>query len=464
MNSIRLLVLLAATLFAGPFHVGASWEWRVFDVKGNEVAHPIARVVDSFVSSAPRAVVWDIEVVDSIASPEPVLPAVYEFFDSVSGELIERGWAVVPPSFFPLPVGPYSLDRLKQEYGGVFFSLPRNNIDIGYSLDFVEGQVPTLSCEYSIRHFEVGFGHSSPLMNWSESTGWGHFRWLNIYYPKGGDGALDWILVKKDGKEVPKPSESFQLPRHGDIWVWERKETRHSLMRENMTTTTEENFELSELLRMVIDSASEGKDGIVQIQARKVTGDPGSEPDVILSRWRQDSTPSSRAMDCDDLMDGFRPDWMDQPLGDSKFRYYGESWGNAMFDSHRKSQYIQIRANGGVDSLNCAKFGTRFGAYGPSETSTTVTYRLLSINDSVIRAPAWTGVRSRIGLAKVPFDLREFAKAHPDALVKIVGADGRQRTRMARELFGLGSGSSLRVGWFEVRLPDGSVQRGSFTR
>lgn len=461
MNPIRLLVLLAATLFAGPFHLGASWEWRIFDPNGKEVGYRIARVVDSVDRPEEHRVQWTIEVVDTVAALGPLTQILGESFDSVSGKLTSRLWQRLPSKGLLVPAGPFSskaieehLEMMRPPSGGTGFSLREDTIP-GY-------------LNYSVGHFEGGSSYSLPPLDWNESAGWSHFRWLNAAdYQFSNSEVLDWILVKKDGQNVTVPLQSFHLPRQGEVWIWERKEVRYSAVWNNMTSPTspfEEKFESLQTVRIVIDSTGDDSHGAVRIHAQKTIVDSSLPPEMILVRWRSDLMPTFSHLDCDDLMDGFRSDWLDQPLGDSKFRYYGDFGSNTMLDSHGKSRFIHLRPNGGVDSLNCAEWGTRSGGWRPSETSTTVTYRLLSVNDSVIRAPAWTGVHSRMGAAKVPFDLREFAKEHPDALVKIVGADGRQHARMARDLFGSASGSLLRVGWFEVRLPDGSVQRGSFTR
>ena len=456
MNPIRLLVLLAATLFAGPFHVGASWEWRIFDPSGKEVGYRVARVVDSVDRPEEHRVRWTIQVEDSASSLRPISQDLYEEFDSISGALRSRGWYGVPHVRFPLPIGPMSLDGIK----ATFKNIPSPGFGLPCKVygDSVPGYLM-----YRCGKGAGGLGASLPIPDWDDSIGWSHLRVPDM---EGFSQFREWMLVKRNGVAIQAHEMEFLLPQKGDVWIWERNEVRSSVVWKSFDIADAQidSIESLQFVHIMIDKVDKDSHGTVRVYARKVVVDSAIEPESLFVQWRPDSRPNSNDLDCDDVLDGFRWDWIDHKSENSRIRYDQYHSSNTMLDSWGKTRFVRLRSIGGVDSLQCNEFGTRSGAWRPSETYTTVTYRLLSVNDSVVRAPAWTGVRSRMGAAKVPFDLREFAKAHPDALVKIVGADGRQRTRMARELFGLGSGSSLRVGWFEVRLPDGSVQRGSFTR
>lgn len=451
-----MLVLLAATLFAGPFHLGASWEWRIFDPNGKEVGYRIARVVDSTIRPEEHLVRWTIQVEDSASSLMPISQELYEEFDSISGALRSRGWRSVPHVRFPLPIGPMSLDGIK----ATFKNIPSPGIGLPCKVD---GDLVPGYLRYSCTKGEGGSDASLPIPDWDGSIGWSHVRIPDM---EGFSQFREWMLVKRNGVAIQVTEMAFPLPQKGDVWVWERNEVRSSVVWKSFDIADAQidSLESLQFVRIMIDKVDKDSHGTVRVNARKAIVDSAIEPESLFAQWSPDSRPNLDDLDCDDVLDGFRWDWMDQASGNLRFRYYRYSSGNNMGDSRGRSRFVHLRPKGGVDSLHCNEFGTRSGAWRPSTTSIAVTYRLLSINDSVIRAPAWTGVRSRMGAAKVPFDLREFAKAHPDALVKIVGADGRQRTRMARDLFGLGSGTSLRVGWFEARLPDGSVQRGSFTR
>lgn len=506
MNPIRLLVLLAATLFAGPFHLGASWEWSVV-FKGDSLKtireKRSARIVDSIRDPSGPSTIWTFCVSDSTTKIDcdTAILAV----DTVEPSRHHSGRArwIRGSMLLPLEPRPFSdletlvtyprtdfcqvctdagmtdRDSIPWGFGGSTGWLPSIHDPYDPLLKlWIDGRDGLLKLwkspewPFPLCYQCVFRGMENPQpftlgsVDWDERLGWKRAIAFDKSWPIQTSSSAIWKLLSKDGLPILASeigsAGRWLVPGVGEVRGWEFADTIETVNRMFSTKTSQQ-------IRWTFLGRASDSDGVARNRiGENIETGSGTRQDSCEFRWilEGDSSWSS----CTDRNPaGFFVPW-----------YYRETdgfWWYGFADEYmtrldginlervdRSTRYLRIHPLGGIDSSSTQSSSNLSGTWYGMNKQQLATQILLQANDSVVRAPAWTGVSSRIGSAKVPFDLREFAKAHPDATVKIVGADGRQRTRMARDLFGSGSGSSPRVGWFEVRLPDGSIQRGSFAR
>lgn len=433
MRYLFLSLLAATSAFANPFHMGASWEWRWTVFRGSgwlETSPVLAQVIDSSLVPESSGVVWSLRFARVFTSDSTVDTArLMTDFDGRNGRWLKQS------SMFPFEL---------RDIGDPCFS----------------------TC--ATPHVSTNSTYDSPFdllhQLWNDSLG----------LLSGTVGYWRFDLIAKDGRTMPEWGVDFGrrmlLPKVGDVFVWEEKietETWSLMMIDGVSHGTDSTvvspLEENRWRFLARESDSSGWIRARVEQTRRTPTELDVKTKVLDIRWQilignlvviGDSLAGDYAA-------GFYKDWLDSDTSSTWNRISSYDGGGPLW-YHSRHDSLRIRSSGGLDFAKIYRAEYWAHDITSSGWSTSRTIRLLQVNDSVIRQPSPTGVRTKHQTEIDGGDLRALVQRYPSAMVTVRDVRGQCRTIRLDQLQSARRAGSLGVGWYELRLPDGSRRRGSF--
>ncbi|MEN9308313.1 MAG: hypothetical protein RL173_2245 [Fibrobacterota bacterium] len=468
MRHTLFLVIAAASIFASPFHMGASWEWarqETYCDAGFEPGSPVchrydwgvlsASVIDSTISSTENGMLWKIRFVDT-AMKENGLDtsdtAILEEFSATGKARWIRGSALLP--FEPRPY-----DSVEERNSPLD---PLHTWGDGWTAGIRDSTGSLVENEYNYLVSRSFGGRIGVLQNlrWDP-----HFGWVS-----GCFAPIRFMLISKDGQQILSTKEllgrtSF-VPKEGKVYVWEQvKNSIHYSAIPYPYDTIPDRSTAMELVRWTFQESLTDSGDWMRAKVKEVRTRDGKDSisDLALRwNWRTaEVLPKPVDEMCKDLSAGFWTDGFGQDLGG--FQIQNDTSSFRMMADHFRGYHSKTRLSGGLDSSLCTTGRNRYHALGSSFVSTTI--RLLQVDDSVIRQPSSVGVKPAVSRhASVLGNLRELALRFPTSVVKVREANGSTQTLRLDQFVHQRSTHELGLRWLEVHLPNGFIQRGAFVK
>ena len=482
MKIIPLLLLAVLGVGANPFHLGASWEWKIFDQQRNQIGTRIAQVVDAEEDPESGAPVWVLRIADSANQAiwdtgsivddtlqgarywgrgSSRLPLEPRGFDSLLDGGEDTNWGKSYSPHYKWGVGSFANRRV------------RYDDEIGILNDPVPGFI---GLRFSI--FEASEGFAMPNLVWDSALGWTRAKWWSLASSTGVPSVPleDWILVAKDGKQITEkeigPLKTMAVPAQGSVWSWEEivQDSLYNIYPgtgANLYKYTSEHWtkESRATIRWEFKERPADSSGWVRalVEERVAPAVGNAVVKTISLRWNPLTGarfPVDTGKNCRDLAGGFWFDWSDSRTAPLRYRLnykYGGAFG-LMVSS---LDLAVLRSSGGLDSGACDNRRINHFAE-PKDSYKLAYYRLFQVDDTVIRDALATGVRFPSGRREVGLgDLLSLARRYPSAMVSIRDVRGTTRVQRLDQFQVSRPGRAAGVRWLEVTLPDGSVRRGA---
>jgi len=461
MRHPHLLVIAATSVFASPFHMGASWEWVRQETRcsASLASGPLvcdrydmgalsASVIDSMISSTGSGTLWKIRLVDTLMRTwgDTADTAILEQFSATGKARWIRGSA-----FLPLEPRPY--DSLEERTAPLDPSHPWGD---GWTAGILDstGSLVQNESEYIWLNYEKS-------LDWMHSLRWdSHFGWVS-----GSFGHMRFTLAFKDGRAAPDTKDLFgrsaQIPLPSNVFLWEEVKSSNSVL--YPAGPDPKNSRSVEFVRWTFQESLTDSGDWMRANVKEVRTRDGkdSTSDLALRwNWRTaEVLPKPIDEMCKDLSAGFWTDGFGQDLGG--FQVLDDTSHVKVISEFYRGYHSRTRLSGGLDSSVCRTLRVgHHGDYGGSLYSTTI--RLLQVDDSVIRQPSSTDIKIRAARSVTGIgDLRALALRYPSASVIVHDAKGAAQTMRLDQLVERRAAPRLGLRWLEVQLPDGSVRRGS---
>jgi len=495
---LALLLFAAASVFASPFHTGASWEWSVV-YKGDEAKTITekrwARIVDSTRDASGPSTRWTFCVSDSATSTDCDTAILAVDTVQPSRHLFGRARWIRGSMFLPLEPRPYTeaetliiyprtdscptcadaglseRDSIPWGFGGSTGLLgrwPKLWVDSKNGLLqrwYGPGQWAVPACyKCALRGMDNPQSFTLGSVDWDERLGWKRAVAFDKSWPAHLSSSAYWQLLSKDGQPVPFAelgvAGRWIVPGVGDVRVWEVVDTQGvwngigSYNKVRMVTWT--------ILGRSADSSGVARN---RIQESILEGADTRE-DTCELRWlpNADSSWSTCAIK---NHEGFFIPWYYRPSAGSWWFGFSDEYNSTLTNENirllnRSTSYLRINPLGGIDSSSTQSSTDLSGEHYGSSWKNLETQRMLRANDSIIRQPLSTGIKPAIARHVTGLgDLRELALRYPAASVVVRDAKGSSQTLRLDRFMEQRSAHRLGLRWLEVRLPDGSVRRGS---
>lgn len=470
MRQFLVLFLSFASCFASPFHSGASWEWSIrkvwcgspngsFSYACTEDAPTMlsATVIDSAWNADHSTYLWTIRFVDSALAFQTRL-----LIDTaILEEDTNRGKAKWIRGTVLFPIEPRAKDSPQETGASMDSSYAWGE---GWRAGITDSTGELVWAEHVLQMGDArmndGLGSGS-LLRWDSRLGW----------IAGLAGQVRWHLVRKDGEAFTEASAAkpwvVAVPSKGTTFLWEVKRDSNfydnshdpnAAVRSIKTTST--GTVRWTFLEALPDSLS-----WIRATVEEIRSQGGKDSISTLSlRWDRQSRrsiPTPENGFCGDLVSDFwGREYMPEVEG---FREQADSISFLQVAEHSIKSFVRARRAGGGDSSACWHgFRGQMGWYASG--SDRMTYRLLQVDDSVIRQPSPVAVRARPRAFSLHGDLGVLASRFPALEVTVRDVRGSSRTLRLGQLRDHAAVRAFGPKFWETRLPDGSVQRGSFAR
>jgi hypothetical protein len=440
MRSLLLTLSLAGFSAAIPLRKGASWTWRVVDLKTNQVDYRSAVVTDSSLLEGPLAsgTLWSIGIRDSTTG------------DADTAKLLANGTSQTWHSgSHLLPIEPKPWNGTDVSWGRVALASLRNGTSVqDYSIVPATGGAPTIKGTFFTGMYNTTSTIDAPRGIWSDSLGVERFQLQQ----------KEWTLIRCNGETTSLPPSPLSIPDSGATFEWQHIETSASYVGGIIPTFVTQPMER---IRWTIASRVADSSGWKVLQIREIRNG-GRSDTAKWMRWAMNPSTKERfpLREASEFLpdDAWRTDWSDSILDGTRQRssiWSSNTWSTINPKSHN-STLIRIEDN----TLDSSMVSSSFSSNISPRTDITTVYMLLSVGSKVIRTALpdqINGITPR-QVATRP-DLARIARIHPGATVRWSDPQGRSGTTSVGQF--LSSRPSAGMLHLSVRLPDGSTWQGA---
>lgn len=436
---LLLTLSLAGFSAAMPLRKGASWTWRVVDLKTNQVDYRSAVVTDSSLLEGPLAsgTLWSIGIRDSLTG------------DADTAKLLANGTSQTWSSGSRLlPIEPKPWNGTDVSWGRVALASLRNGTSVqDYSIVSTSGGTITIKGTFPGSLYNTTT-IDAPRGIWSDSLGVERFRLQQ----------KEWTLIRCNGETTSLPPSPLSIPDSGATFEWQHIETSATYAGGIIPTFVTQPLER---IRWTITSRVADSSGWKVLHIREIRN--GGRSDTTR-QMRLAMNPSTKerlpAREASEFLpdDAWRTDWSDSILDGTRQRsslWSSNTWSTINPISHN-STLIEIEDNTLDSSMVSSSFSSRIS---PS-TGLTSVYVLLSVGSKVVRTALpdqVNGLTPRQVATRL--DLARIARIHPGATVRWSDTQGRSGTTNVEQF--LSSRPSAGILHLSVRLPDGSTWKGA---
>ena len=432
MRTRFLLILSFASLSAAmPLRKGASWTWRVVDLKTNQTTHRTALVTDSARLEDPLAsgTQWTLAIRDSSTG------------DTDTAQLLANGASQIWRSGSRLlPIEPKPWNGSDASWGMVALASLR---DQAVATDY---RVTSASISGTSRcgMYMASSTIDRPRGIWSDSLGVERFLLQH----------REWTLVRTNDRSVSLPDAKLTVPDSGSQFEWQRLVSTATFPPMAVTITP------SWRIRWTITSRTLDSAGwkVVGIQETRI--DNGAETTEAIRLALNPSTKERIPARLDSSFlpdDAWRKDWSDSVQGGLRLRASSSSStisGTVNPTSSNTSTFKILD-----DALDSSSLSSSYSSKLVNPSSSSFSYVLLSIGATSIRAPTLGAKHPVLRDASNRLELSDISRSNPDATVRWSDLRGRSGTTTLERL--LSSRPAAGVLHLSVRLPDGSIWQGT---
>lgn len=214
---IALLLACAHLAPAIPLHTGNSWTWLVVDPANNDTALRVARILDSVGVDSGTA--WRIEGKDSLTGAQDT-GRILRRADGSQAWMASSAWLPWEPGQPPAILPSHDTAGATLPWGmSMLLSLGhRAKLSTPVTVHRTDS---SLECDYE--EVDVRGSYTCPQQILDPVLGMVRGRIME--FAQGGDRALDWFLVARNGGSAPSLRDTLVVPAVGTVLAWRRDST-----------------------------------------------------------------------------------------------------------------------------------------------------------------------------------------------------------------------------------------------